>query len=230
MLNEVGRFSLARHPFYQSWMAGALTQDDLRDYAIEYYPHVAAFPDYLRKFSNRLTVGPLKMRVYQNLCEELGLTEPKGRPHAHLWLIFAEHMGADSEAIKTAKPSSPTRQLISLFESLAETGTEGEALAAFYVYESQVASLAADKATALRDVYRASEAACEYFDLHSSADVRHANIWHEQLERAIHNDPYEARRVIGAAIAAARSLWEVMDWLDARRGLRAEQCWSVSQP
>jgi pyrroloquinoline-quinone synthase len=222
MHDVIGRFDLAQHPFYQSWMAGTLTQDDLREYAVEYYPHVAAFPGYLRKFANRLPFGVLRMRVYQNLTEELGMTEPSGRPHEHLWMVFAENMGADPAKIKTTKPSSNTQQLMSVFEQLAVAGTEAETLAAFYVYESQVASLAAHKAAALRDCYHACEATCEYFVLHSTVEIRHAKVWHEQLEKAIEGNPDEARRAIDGADVAARALWDVLDGLQERRECRGQ--------
>jgi pyrroloquinoline-quinone synthase len=39
--------SLLKHPFYQAWTAGTLSRERLQNYAVEYYPHVAAFPRYL---------------------------------------------------------------------------------------------------------------------------------------------------------------------------------------
>ena len=51
ILDELDRLiaqrSILQHPFYQAWNAGHLTHDDLATYARVYYPHVAAFPDYL---------------------------------------------------------------------------------------------------------------------------------------------------------------------------------------
>ncbi len=38
---------LLKHPFYQLWSQGKLTRENLREYAISYYPHVAAFPTYV---------------------------------------------------------------------------------------------------------------------------------------------------------------------------------------
>jgi pyrroloquinoline-quinone synthase len=35
---------LLKHPFYKLWSEGKLTRADIREYAISYYPHVAAFP------------------------------------------------------------------------------------------------------------------------------------------------------------------------------------------
>ena len=35
---------------YEAWSAGELTRDDLREYALDYYEHVRAFPSYLAAF------------------------------------------------------------------------------------------------------------------------------------------------------------------------------------
>src|SRR5690242_16758815 len=67
---RAARYDLLCHPFYQAWSAGKLTRDDLRDYACEYYHHVAAFPTYLSAFHSRLPDGALRRRVLINLCGE----------------------------------------------------------------------------------------------------------------------------------------------------------------
>ena len=38
---------LLKHPFYTLWSEGKLTRDHIREYAVSYYPHVAAFPTYV---------------------------------------------------------------------------------------------------------------------------------------------------------------------------------------
>ena len=45
--------SLLKHPFYQTWSAGGLTLERLRDYAAQYYRHVEAFPRYLSALHSR---------------------------------------------------------------------------------------------------------------------------------------------------------------------------------
>ena len=45
--------SLLKHPFYQAWTAGTLTADRLRNDAVQYYQHVAAFPRYLSGLHSR---------------------------------------------------------------------------------------------------------------------------------------------------------------------------------
>src|SRR5260370_35425503 len=52
-----GRRLLA-HPFYQRWLAGELTLDDLRSYAGQYYKFKAAFPGDLTRVLARLDTAP----------------------------------------------------------------------------------------------------------------------------------------------------------------------------
>src|SRR5262245_10835759 len=93
---RIAKFDLLTHPFYRSWTAGKLSRKDLHDYALDYYPHVEAFPSYLAAFGLRLTEGELRRAVLSNMCDETGQdpTGGHGRSHAELWLDFAEGMGA----------------------------------------------------------------------------------------------------------------------------------------
>src|ERR1700687_5109930 len=90
---RIARYDLLCHPYYKAWTAGQLTRDDLREYASDYYHHVAAFPAYLSTLHSRLNDGEPRRAVLRNLCEE----EIEGRPHSELWLDFAEGNGADPD-------------------------------------------------------------------------------------------------------------------------------------
>ena len=61
---------LLKHPFYQLWSQGKLTRENLREYAISYYPHVAAFPTYVsgvhsgaNPISGEFSVGATGLRI-----------------------------------------------------------------------------------------------------------------------------------------------------------------------
>ncbi len=210
-------YDLRRHPFYLAWTEGKLTQDDLREYAMEYFHQVSSFPKYLREFARRLPAGELRHVVYQNLCDEEGLTGCDSRSHAAIWTVFAQEMGASPLAMRSRAPLPKTQQLIDIFFEQAEFGSKAEVLATLYAYESQIPKLAADKASSLRRHYGASEAACEYFDLHSTIDIRHANFWGDQLLRSIDQDPTAVTHALVAADLAGRALWRALDGINARR-------------
>jgi pyrroloquinoline-quinone synthase len=215
---RIAAFDLLCHPFYKAWTAGELTRDDLREYAIDYYHHVAAFPAYLAEFAARLPEGELRGAVLANMADENGEPNILGEPqkaHSELWLDFAEGMGAERQVLHNPIPE--IRNLIDHFRTIAAEGSPEEALAAFYAYESQVPRVAEEKARGLRDQYGADEKTRAYFTSHTTADRFHSQVWHQQLEKRLEQKPAQAESAIEAAEAAARALWNGLDGIEARR-------------
>jgi pyrroloquinoline-quinone synthase len=215
---RIHQYDLVCHPFYKAWSAGELTQDDLRAYAEDYYPHVEAFPGYLAQLGVRLEEGELRRAVLANMTDEKGGEDSFGEPersHAELWLDFVEGMGGSR--VSKRRPVGEVRKLISWFHRIASDGTPEEALAAFYAYESQVPRVAQEKDRGLRELYGADEKTRSYFTLHATADVHHANVWRTQLEKRVKANPETAERALAAAETAAKSLWRVLDGFEARR-------------
>ena len=92
--------SLLKHPFYQAWTAGTLTADRLRNYAVQYYRHVAAFPRYLSGLHSRCEDLETRQLLLENLVDE-----ERGRDnHPELWLQFAEALGLTREKVLDAPP------------------------------------------------------------------------------------------------------------------------------
>jgi pyrroloquinoline-quinone synthase len=210
---RIARYDLLCHPYYKAWTAGELTRDDLRQYATDYYHHVAAFPSYLSGLHTRLEDGPTRRAVLQNLCEE----EIQGRPHSEMWLDFAEGMGADRNAVRAAEPMAAIAGLIQHFRRVATAGLTAEALATFYAYESQIPRIAKQKADGLAERYGADKRTCSYFTLHQHADVEHAQVWRDLLTEQIEANPEQAQQSLDAAENAAKALWNVLDGMEARR-------------
>ena len=211
---RVAKYDLLCHPFYKAWSAGQLMREDLREYALDYYHHVHAFPSYLAAFALRLNDGELRRAVLANMRDEQGGESDEA--HSEMWLDFAEGMGASRAAFghKTVKE---VKQLIGHFAKVAEEGTPEEALAAFYAYESQVPRVAKEKDRGLREWYGADAQTTRYFTLHATADVYHANVWSEQLAKRVAANPETAEKALKAAEAAAKALWTALDGIEARR-------------
>jgi len=212
---RIAKYDLLCHPFYKAWSAGELSRDDLREYACQYYHHVAAFPTYLAQFAVRLDDSELRQAVLANMADEKGLRAGE-TPHAELWLDFAEGVGA-SRDLRRHQPVGEVRDLIALFHQIASEGTPEEALAAFYEYESQIPRLAAAKARGLRDMYAADEKTCGYFALHTTADLYHAQVWRQQLENCVESNPGATQKALDAAEAAAKALWRALDGIETAR-------------
>jgi pyrroloquinoline-quinone synthase len=215
----IAKYDLLCHPFYQAWAAGCLTRDDLREYACDYYHHVAAFPTYLAEFGIRLNDGELRRAVLANMSDEKGGEDVYGDPsasHADLWLDFVEGMGARRD-LRIHQPLPEIKALTDFFHSVAGEHSPAEALAAFYAYESQVPRIAAEKARGLREQYGVDGKTCQYFTVHETADIYHSRVWKQQLSREIAAHPESVAKALATAEAAAKALWTALDGIEQRR-------------
>jgi pyrroloquinoline-quinone synthase len=210
---RIAQYDLLRHPYYQAWSAGELTRDDLRQYATDYYLHVATFPTYLSALHSRMNDGPSRRAVLRNLCEE----EIEGRPHSEMWLDFAEGMGADHDDVRQHAPMPEIQALIDEFRRVARTGSTAQALAAFYAYESQIPRIAKEKAAGLTERYGADNRTAGYFKLHQTADVLHSRVWRDLLAQEVDAHPEQAEAALDQAEQVAQSLWRVLDAMQERR-------------
>jgi pyrroloquinoline-quinone synthase len=214
---RIANYDLLCHPFYKAWSAGELTREDLREYGQNYFHHVNEFPGYLQEFASRLQESGLRRAVVANRDDEMGVHGL--RPHAELWLDFVEGMGGERTA--RAKPIAEVESLTQQFHSAAKQGAPEEALATFYAYESQVPRVAAEKARGLQEMYGADAKTCQYFTLHTTADVYHSRAWKQQLANAVNGNPEAAERAQNAAENAAKALWTALDGIEAARMARA---------
>ncbi len=214
---RIAKYDLLRHPFYKAWSAGELTREDLREYAADYYQHVAAFPQHLGDLAARTLDGGLRGAILSNRADEVGADG--GPAHDQLWLDFAEGMGAGRNEVRARKPLPEVSQLIASFRRIAHEGSAAEAVVAFYAYESQVPRVAEAKARGLRQWYGADAKTCAYFTLHQAADVHHAAVWKQQLRGQVSGDGYQ-EKALAAAEGTARALWSALDGIERRRQAR----------
>jgi pyrroloquinoline-quinone synthase len=210
---RIARYDLLCHPFYKAWAAGELSREDLQAYGRQYFHHVAEFPEYLQEFGARVEDAQLRRAVLVNREDELGMDG--ARPHPELWLDFVEGMGGERTGSETRLPEM--NALTGWFHSVAREGAPEEALAAFYAYESQAPRVAAEKARGLREMYSADARTCEYFTLHTIADVYHSRIWRHQLAKIVEANPDIAEKALAAGENAAKALWKALDGIEAAR-------------
>lgn len=216
---RIAKYDLLCHPFYQAWSAGELTRKDLQEYAQDYYHHVKAFPIYLAELGIRLDESELRQTVLANMADEKGTADAfdeKTTSHSELWLDFAEGMGARRD-MRGHSPIPEIAELVAFFHGVASEATPEEALAAFYAYESQVPRVAQQKARGLRERYGTDERVTAYFTLHTTADVYHAQIWRQQLEKRLAANPQIAEQALVAGENAAKALWHALDGIETRR-------------
>lgn len=203
----VAKRSLLGHPFYRAWTGGELSRERLQDYAVQYYPHVAAFPRYLSAIHSRCADIETRHALLENLIEE----ERGADNHPELWLRFAEGLGVAREQVLGARTVAASRELVRTYEQLCGGGPLAAGLAALYVYESQIPAVATAKIDGLRRFYGITgDRAVEFFRVHEQADVYHARAGAELIER--HADGDDARcAALDSGRRALDVLWAMLD-------------------
>lgn len=211
--------SILQHPFYVAWERGALTRDQLATYARVYFPHVRAFPGYLRSAIALADEPVIKGELERNLQDEL--SEPK--PHADLWLDFAEAVGGDRRAVAMASPTAGARATVDCFEQLVGRDL-ASGVAALYAYESQQPEVSQRKMNGLRDLYGVGDAAgLSYFQVHATADVEHRQGERDILARCLEKGT-KPRVIAEAADQALDAYWGLLDEVCAAADVTAADC------
>ena len=166
---------LLKHPFYVLWTEGKLTVDDLRRYAIAYYPQVANFPRYVSGVHASCDDAGLRQELLENLIEE----ERGEKNHPALWRAFAASLGAAPSDLAAAPATPEVGAAVAEFLGTTKNGSLAEGLAALYAYESQIPEIARTKREGLAAFYGIADPdATRFFTVHEEADV-----WHRQVAR-----------------------------------------------
>jgi pyrroloquinoline-quinone synthase len=199
---------LLDHPFYQRWTAGTLSQEELRDYANQYFHYAMAFPTFISAMHQHTEDIAVRQMLLENLVEE----ERGAENHPELWLRFCESLGLDREDVKRGLANDATRALIATMKSLARDGALHEGLAALYAYESQIPAVAKAKIEGLAQNYAISaDRDVAFFRVHMDADVVHS-----ETSRSILRDLCDTPEKTAAANAAAkRTLDALYGFLDS---------------
>ena len=198
---------LLKHPFYQLWSQGKLTLENLREYAISYYPHVAAFPTYVSGVHSHCEDAALRQELLENLIEE----EHGKQNHPALWRRFAASLGASEDSLSAAPRTPEVADAIAEFRRSTREGCVAEGLAALYAYESQIPEVSKTKREGLAAFYGVTdEDATRFFSVHEQADVWHRQVEREALGRAA-DTPEKREKALAAARRCCDALNRALD-------------------
>ncbi len=201
--NLIAENHLLKHPFYQLWSQGKLTRENLREYAISYYPHVAAFPTYVSGVHSNCEDAALRQELLENLIEE----ERGSENHPALWRRFAVALGADASDLAAAPRTPEVADAIAEFRRATREGSVAEGLAALYAYESQIPEVSKTKREGLGAFYGiVDEDATRFFSVHEEADV-----WHRQVEREALGRVADTPEARAKALDAARRCCDALN-------------------
>jgi pyrroloquinoline-quinone synthase len=170
--SEIEKHSLLKHSFYKMWSEGKLTIDHLKGYSREYFQLVKVVPQFVENIA--------KSNVDPNILENNAREEAE---HVELWVRFANALGVSRSDLVNYEGSEKTNEAVDKLMGLSSLTLE-EAAAAMYAYEMELPKISRSKIDGLKKFYGMdSEDATKYFETHEEADVRHAQVWREILER-----------------------------------------------
>jgi pyrroloquinoline-quinone synthase len=189
------------HPFYQDWMSGKLSKEQLQNYAHQYLPFVDSFPRFVSATHSQCEDTTARKLLLENLLDEEGFRHSK--PHPELWRNFLKGLGASEDRVLGEKAQALEATFMSLCQSSYEEG-----LCALYAYESQIPEIAKAKIEGLARNYQMKDAsAIEFFSVHQMADVYHSRACADLIE----NVDVEKREVcVSAARKATDALWDFL--------------------
>ena len=171
--SEIEKRSLLKHPFYQMWLEGKLTIDHLKGYSKEYFQLVKAVPGFVENIASAAPVDD--RNIAGNAKEEA--------EHVSPWIRFANSLGVDSAELQSYSGDEKSNAAVEALQKLSLSSFE-TAVAAMYAYEAELPKLSRTKIDGLKKFYGlASKDATEYFEIHEEADVRHAQVWRDILQR-----------------------------------------------
>ena len=155
------RWDLLQHEFYQRWVAGELSREELGDYACQYRHLVAAIPEWL---STAASASP----AHGEVLAEHAAEEAR---HVALWDQFVEALGISAADAAATKPNPATADLLARGGLYAEAG---HGAAVVWAVESQSPAVAREKLRGLEAHYNIdAHSGGQYFDLHRKRDVEH---------------------------------------------------------
>jgi pyrroloquinoline-quinone synthase len=196
--SEIQKYSLLKHPFYEMWSQGKLTIDHLQGYSKEYFQLVKIVPKFVESIADKR--GSSADIITKNANEEA--------EHIELWLRFATALGLSRTDLINYGGSEKTNAAIAKLMALSNFTFE-EAVAAMYAYEMELPKISRSKIDGLKKFYGMdSEDGTKYFEVHEEADVRHAQIWREILQK-IPADKHEA--ALNAAIESLKAQNMLLD-------------------
>lgn len=202
---QISNKHLLTHPFYQAWTRGELSLECLREYAIQYYHHVKAFPCYLSSVHSHTDDACTRKQLLQNLVDE-----EAGTPnHPDMWRAFALRLGVTDEQLDRHIPGEAISAVIETFKEICRHGSTAEGLAALYAYESQIPAVSESKIEGLKAHYNLKNPKdWEYFTVHIAADKEHAAIERELLLQ--HVDENNMPLALNAAQRVLNRLWDFL--------------------
>jgi len=170
----IGERSLLKHPFYEMWSDGKLTQESLAGYSKEYFQLVKAVPEFMT---------PIIEKAPNSVITELTENQQEESDHIKPWISFAGELGISNDELISYSGLDKTKKAVSDLSELMTTFDGGAC--AMYAFEKEIPKISQTKLDGLSEFYQiTNDNATEYFKLHTEADIRHTASWRNILEKS----------------------------------------------
>ena len=207
--NLIQEKSILKHPFYKAWTAGLLSQEDLRNYACQYYHHVRVFPTYVAGIIANTDNPQLRSVLLENLNDEEGSTPT----HLDLWVDFGRSLGLTRGEMEGSEVYPETRHFVDTFKHLTRNYSAPVGASALYAYESQIPAVAAEKIEGLKRYEYSANLDVTFFTVHQQADVKHTADLEKVMAGARAQEEEKAALAIGQVL---NGWWGLLDGVLAR--------------
>lgn len=188
---EIERYSLLKHPFYQMWNEGKLTIEHLQGYAKEYFHLVKAVPEMVSNISRCID----DTEIIENMREE--------REHIELWRRFAKGIGVDAYKLEDHDPS---KKVMDAVNDMIELSKSRYGIASMYAYEAQLPEISKRKLEGLVKYYSlTNDDATEYQRVHAVIDIKHAQTWRRLIGES------DDTRLLDSAIVSLKAQNAILD-------------------
>lgn len=170
--------SLLKHPFYEMWSDGKLTQESLAGYSKEYFQLVKAVPEFM---------APIIEKAPDSVVSELVDNQQEESDHIKPWISFAGELGISENELIPYSGLEKTNQAVSDLAELMNTFDSGAC--AMYAFEKEIPKVSQTKLEGLKEFYGIdTKDATEYFEEHMTADIRHAASWQKIINNTSIDD------------------------------------------
>lgn len=205
----ITKHHLSAHPFYQKWTDGTVSLEKLKQYVIEYYKFMKAFPRMVSRVHSTAEALEDRKLILENLCEE----ENPEMPHEELWLRFGEGLGLRREEMESKETLPETDALLNaIWQNLGDDLSCG--CAAILAYEGQIAEIAQLKEEGLRQHYGMQDKRpLEFFAEHSVVDIEHQKTWKAIIARHA-TTPDHQQQVLASLEMSLKALWQMLDGIE----------------
>lgn len=168
--------------------------DDLQGYSKEYFQLVKAVPTLVSNVLGQVT--PDLEYAYRDVNTIKHNVEEE-KQHLAPWISFAESIGVPRNDLYSYECSQKTKDAITNMSELTSRSFAC-GISTLYAFEKQLPEISAKKIEGLVNFYgiqNDNDRALEYFRIHQSVDIEHAELWRnllESLPTSLHNTILDA--------------------------------------